>query len=203
MRALFITSGILIILFLLAITRHGVSAEYSEDGIYVTVKLGFFRIRVIPFEKWEKALKLKNKKKKEKMKEKPEPEPEKKGGALENVKSLIPAIKDALGSLRRKLSIDLLTVRFTAAGGENPYMAALAFGGASAGFGFLIPLLENFFIIKNRDLRASVDFNIKEPSVYVKAQLTMALWEIVYIGARFAIALFKVTKASKKRKVNS
>ena len=200
MSALFIAGGILLLLFFLALTRHGVVAEYSEDGIDVAVKIGFIKIRIIPFKKRIKQPKQKIEKKKKKKKEKPKPEPEteKKGGTIENIKALIPAVKDALGSLRRKLSIDLLIVRFTSAGGENPYMAALAFGGAWAGFGFLIPFLENFFVIKKRDLRACANFGITEPVIYVKAQLTMALWEIVYIGARFAIAFLKVIKASNK-----
>ena len=46
----------------------------------------------------------------------------------------------------------------------------------------ILPLIENNFNIKKRDLRASVNFEAAEPYIYVKAILSLAVWEAVYVA---------------------
>jgi hypothetical protein len=68
------------------------------------------------------------------------------------------------------------------AAGTDPAQTALYFGGASAGYGILLPLLENNFNIKKRDLRAAVNFEASEPYIFVRAQISLAIWEAFYVG---------------------
>ena len=63
----------------------------------------------------------------------------------------------AAGSLRRKISVDLLEAHILLAGGD-PASVAVAYGSANAVIGMVLPLLEQNFHIRRRDIRTAVDF---------------------------------------------
>ena len=54
------------------------------------------------------------------------------------------------------------------AAGADP-AATAKFGAVNTVYGMILPLIENNFNIRNRDLRASVNFESDEPYIYVKA----------------------------------
>jgi len=170
------------ILILLALLRFGFIAEYSEAGFEMWVKAGFLRIR------------LKEKEKKKKPKKKKEKKPGKKGpGSLSAFLDILGAVKKALGRLRRKLLIKQLTLYYTSAS-DDPSKTALQFGTANAVFGAIIPVLERYFRIKRRDLRAAADFDAKENGIYAKIVVSIAVWEVIYI----VFALFPIITAMAK-----
>lgn len=169
---------ILAIILLLALLRIGMTVEYSADGVSVMVRVGFVPVRVFPRkEKPEKAEKPKKEKKAKKKKEIPE---EKKPGKLQYFLNIVSAAKKPLGRLRRKLLIKYLTIRLTT-GGEDPSKTAMMFGAANAAFGTVMPMLDMVFRIRRRDLRAEADFDAVETLIYVKAAISLAVWEAVYI----------------------
>ena len=173
MTVLIVLGSIAALFLIISLIRIGVSVEYSDEGLTAKAHAGPISITLYPME--EKADK-KEKKKKPKEKDKAgQP------GVFSQLKSMLPAIKKALSRLRRKLLIKELTIYFLAAG-EDPAQAAMMFGGVSAGYGAVTALLENNFRIKKRDLRANVDFDADEPYIYVKAKLSLAVWEAVYVG---------------------
>ena len=134
----------------------------------------------------------KGKKEKKKEEEKKEPGEKKKPKikvTLELVTTALRAVGELLSRLRRKIAIDKLTVHYTVAS-DDPASAAMTFGYASAGVNALMPVLENTFKIKERDVGAAVDFEAEENVIYVDAQLTIAVWEIIYI----ALAVWPVVK---------
>ena len=186
MTALIIIGILAVLIAALLLTRVGVTAIYAEDGAEVYAHLGVFRLRLYPpkekspEEQAKAAARKKIKKEKKQKKEKPE-ESEKKGGKVKEIRELLPIIFDALGRLRRKLTINTLTLHFLAAG-EDPFKTAMSFGAASAGVGMLLPLLENAFHIKDRDIRTAVSFTEPESCVYVQAKLTMAIGSILKIA---------------------
>ena len=184
---------ILIVLVLLAFLRIGVTAEYSEEGFKVLARIGPIRYPVYPPQE-----KGKKKEKKKKTKEKQE----QKGGKLATFQEFLPSIAEAVGRLRRKLTINDLRIYYMAAG-SDPSKTAMSFGIASAGLGVLVPVLENLFRIKSRDLRTSVSFTESEPYVYLMAKLSLALWEIIYIAWSPLMAIVKANTKTKNRKVDA
>ena len=181
-----VLGSILAFILLISLLRVGVSAEYSADGVIAKVHIGPVSITLYPQEK------KKEKKKKPKEKKK-EPKP----GLFEDLKSQLPAIKKALSRLKRKLLIKELTIYYLAAG-PDPAAAALTFGGVYAGYGIITAILENNFRIKKRDLRANVDFEAQEPYIYIKARLSLAIWEAVYAAFNLVMSMATGKKIHKK-----
>lgn len=177
---------ILAVLLLIAFLRVGVTAEYAEDGFVVTASVGFVQFQVYPSLKAKKGRKVVRKK----AGKKNAADTAKKAGRLEMLKGQLPSINQMLARLKRKLLIAELTIYYMAAG-EDPAAAALYFGGVSAGYGILIPLLENNFKVRKSDFRTTVSFEAKEPYIYVRARLSLAVWELIYAGFGFVKKLVK------------
>ena len=133
MRVLIWIAAILVLLAVfLILLRLRLTGEYGEAGGSLTVALGAVPVFRLPRPKGEKQEK---KEKKPKAKKKKEDNKEKtKGGSIPGFRQLMPIISDALGKLKRRLSIDEMTLWYQSAA-EDPASAALAFGGASAAAG--------------------------------------------------------------------
>ena len=187
---------VLLALFCIAFIRAGIIIEYAAEGFTADVKVGVFRKKIYPKKRKEKS----SEKKKSKKNKEAEPEESKKGGDAASVKQLLPNILEALKKICRKLMIDDLVLHITVAS-DDPYRSAVLFGEASAGLGMLMPVLDNLFVIKNRDVGTSVSFTEAKTLVYIKAKFTLRLWEIFYIAFSFGIEFVKVAVFSKKRKV--
>jgi len=69
---------------------------------------------------------------------------------------------------------------------EDPAQAALAFGYASAAVSSLTAPLERVLRVKNKDLRASVSFEETEPRVYLKAEASIRIGQLLYLAIRLA-----------------
>ena len=192
---------IIVIILLLALLRFGVTVEYSADGVSLTARVGPLPIRIFPRkEKPGKAAKVKKEKKAKKKKKKEEKPKEKKPGKLQTFLDLLAAVKKTLGRLRRRLLIKNLTVHLTT-GGEDPSKTAMIFGAASAAFGAFTPMLENTFRIRRRDFRASADFDAAEACIYVKAAISLAVWEAVYIFLAILPAILTIAGKSSDKAV--
>ena len=205
-KAALIVLGVGVVLdFLIAMLRVGARATL-EDGVFgLRVLAGPVKLTLLPkAEKEEKAepeekdeekeakKKAKKRKKTKKKKEKAEAEAEAPAGEkkekkklpikidLELISTVLSALGELLGRLRRKISIDKLTVHYTVAA-EDPAGAAMTFGYASAGINALMPAVENIFKVKDRDVGVAVTFDETQADIYLDAQLTLAIWEIFYI----------------------
>jgi len=178
------------VILILALLRFGASAEYSSDGFTVVAHVGPLSFRVLPGK--EKPVKKVKAKKEPKPKEK-----EKKPGSLKDFLNMLPAIKNTLSRLRRRLLIKRLTIHFTAAG-EDAAATALSYGAANAVFGAITPILENNLRIRRRDFQAFADFQAVEQGIYVNAAISIAVWEVVYI----ALALLPILRISSASKTN-
>ena len=177
------------VLLIIALLRVGVLFEYGESGVGLRVFVGPVRIGILPSKK-------KVKKPKKPKKEKKEPE-ENKQGKLAGFRELLPAIFKALGRLRRRLLIKKLVIYYEAAG-DDPASTAIHFGYASAGAGALIPVLEHYFRIRHRDIQTAVSFVSSEPYLYVSAVLSLAVWEVIYIGFGVLAAVLRKNTAKTK-----
>lgn len=189
---------IAVILFLILLIKGFVIFEYGSDGILLICGAGPIKITVLP-EKESKKEEKKPKKKKEVKKEKAE----KKGGTVELIKSLLPEAFDALGKLKRGIVIDELWLYYTSAS-SDPCKAAMSYGYASAAVGSLLALIENNFKLKKRNLSTNVSFTETEPTVYLKAMVSIRVYHIIYIALTSGLKLLKIytnhTSSTKDRK---
>lgn len=177
----FICLVVLIALFLLIRIRFSVS--YDEDGMIAHLKILFFKIKIPPDKK-----KISKKTRKEEA-----PKAEKKGGSLDKLKEILsPAIK-TLGRAVRYIRIDKLCGTVTLAS-DDAFKTAMMFGGAAAGAGILLPVLENNFKIRKKDIEVSADFETNVPSARLSARISIAVWQIFALGFVFIFNYMKSKK---------
>lgn len=177
MTALIVIGCVVLALFLLSLVRLGAWAEYSAEGFLARVKFGFFSFQVFPVKR-EKREKKPPKAKKEASK----PEGgEKKGGSFALLKEMLPLAAEAAGRLKRKVRIDKLYLDLLSAS-SDPAAAAMSFGCANAAIGMIWPLLEHNFNIKDRRIRTSVDFQQAEPTVYLCAEASLTVGQLVALA---------------------
>lgn len=185
MTGLKILAGVVLTLFLLSLVRLGGGVKYSQDGLYVRLRVGRLSFLVYPRRKKEKGDPPKAPK--EKPGEKPKQEPEKErehGGPLELVKRYLPLVCEAAGELKRKIRVDTLWLELTMAG-ENAAAAAMAYGYANMALGMLWPLLEQNFEIRDPRVNTRVEFETSAPTVYINAALSLRLGQLVSLTLRF------------------
>lgn len=185
MTGLKILAGVVLTLFLLSLVRLGGGVKYSQDGLYVRLRVGRLSFLVYPRRKKEKREPPKAPK--EKPGEKPKQEPEKEreyGGPLELVKRYLPLVCEAAGELKRKIRVDTLWLELTMAG-ENAAAAAMAYGYANMALGMLWPLLEQNFEIRDPRVNTRVEFETSAPTVYINAALSLRLGQLVSFTLRF------------------
>ena len=203
------------ILFLLAILPLGVSIHYNSDGAIVKIILGPIKLTVVPAKKKppkEKKEKTKKQKKPKKQAEKPKqvgadappsettPEKKEQGGSILDFLPLVKTLFDFLGDFRRKLRIDHLQLKLIMAGGD-PYNLAMNYGKAWAAVGNLMPKLEQWFVIRERDIEVECDFVESSTKVIAHMDLTITLGRLLAAVFKFLFkALIKFLQIMKKRK---
>jgi len=182
----------LLIAFLILL-RLRLTGEYGEAGASLTVALGAVPVFRLPRPKGAQRDK-KEKKPKPKKKNKEEDKEKTKGGSIPGFRQLMPIISDALGKLKRRLSIDEMTLWYQSAG-EDPAAAALAFGGASAAAGALARPMQEMFRIKDLDIRTAVSFTETKPTVIARIRMSISLGALIWIGLRAFVKLRRAGKA--------
>ena len=185
---------------LLAILPLGVRVCYDSAGPLVKVVLGPVKIKVYPRPKKTEQPKKETKKQPEaapapeeahlpKPPQPPAPKtsPKKeKGGSL---KDFLPFVKlglDFLGDFRRKLRVKQLYLRLILAG-EDPCDLAVNYGKTWTAVGSLIPALERWFVIKNRDVEVACDFTASETLVVARLEITITLGRLLSLAAVYAV----------------
>lgn len=127
--------------------------------------------------------------------------PQKKGGSLSKFKQYLPCIGEAAGGLKRRIVIDHLTLRFVSAA-QDAMSAALAFGYSNMMIGIFLPIFEQNFTVKKRNISTDVDFSVQKPTVYLNVMLSMRIGEAITLAIRLLICLIcikqKETAQNKK-----
>lgn len=177
---------ILAAVFLLSLVRVKVQGEYDDRSLTVRLGVGPMSFRLLPAKKEGGDRPPKKRVKRRKAKKAAEPAKKDIKKDIKNIMSLalelLPVALRAAGSLRRKISVDLLEVRVLLAG-DDPASTALSFGRVNALVGMVLPLLEQNFHIRRRDIRTSVDFQRPRSEVCAKAALSLTVGQ----GAMFAL----------------
>ena len=182
---------IVAVLVIIAFLRLGAVVRYDEDGLFVSVFAGPIRITLIPHRKKESEGKKKKRRKKKETDEAEDKDEKKQGGTVRKLLDIISAVSECLRRLRKRLSVDELTLRYCAAGGQDPAKAAMSYGYTNAAAGPVLGLLERMFRIKKRSVSTSVDFAAEEPLVFAKLKLSLSVWELFYIAAGLDIKKLK------------
>lgn len=191
---------ILAVFIIIALLRIGVAVEYGEEGFKAAALIGPFSIRVFPRKtkargkKKEKAIRKTRKEKKS--------DKEKKGkspGDLNVFQDILPAAVTALSRLKRKLYMKRLIIIFTYAGAD-PSKVALTFGRSHAVSGIVLPLIENNFKVRRREISVSADFNCEKSKIYFNAAVSLAVWEVFYIAFAVIPMILKMLRTIKTDK---
>lgn len=177
------------ILVLLAIMPVGVSLIYQEDGLVLSLLLGTVKIKLYPKSKKEKPEK-KDKKEKKQTKTasagEKKPEQKKKGGKLSDFLPLVDVALGFLGSLRRKLRVKRLELDLILAA-DDPCDLALNYGKAWAAVGNIMPLLEQMFVIKKRNVQVQCDFTADTTRITARLDVTITVGRVIGLAAKYGV----------------
>ena len=189
------------VVLLLAILPLGVRLVYNSEGFFLWVLCGPVRIAILPAKKKKKKSPAKDKKPKPApaKTEKP-PQEKKRGGKLTDFLPFVRLATDFLGDFRRKLRLNNLVLHLTMAG-EDPCDLGLNYARAWAALGGLMPLLENVFVIKKRDISVACDFEGSETVIFAQLDITVTLGRLLALAAVYGVrALKEFINLKNKRK---
>ena len=123
-----------------------------------------------------------------------------KGGSLSDFLPLLQVIKEFLGDLRKKIRVKMLKMRLTMAG-DDPCDLAVNYGKAWAAVGNLMPLLEQLFVIKKRDVQVACDFVGSQTVLYLRVDAAMGLGRLLGLLLRHGFrGIREYMKIIEKRK---
>ena len=191
---------IIAVIVLICLIPLGVRAVYSGEGFRLWLLVGPVKIFLLPKKK-KKEEKPKAPAKTEKTAQKAAPKEEKKdGGSLRDFLPLLDVAKGLLCSFFRKIRIRRLEVKLTLAG-DDPCDLAVNYGRTWAAAGGIIPILEEIFVIKQRDVQIGCDFTAEETKIYAAADITILIGRLFGLVGKYGyLALREYLKIIKKRK---
>lgn len=219
---------IILILVLICLIPMGARAVYSVDGPEVKVVVGPLSFLVYPrpekektpkqLEKEELKAREKAEKKAQKAAEKQKKKEEKKaqkeaekafgvkkpkepiGGKIEFFKQLLGLGLNALGCIKRKLILKDLKLYLTVgAKGDDAAKGAITYGRAWAAVGALIPVLENTFRIKKRDIQVNLDYFSEKNVIYAQGTIIFLVGDILWIAIYYGVRALKLLLKQKRK----
>ena len=191
------------VLVLVGCIPVGVDARYSADGVFLTAKLGPFRLQLLPQKPKKKPQKRKPQQKQpKKTPAKAEPQEKKPNpllsGGVDGLMQLLDLAFDTLGDLRRKLRVNELTLYVLIGGADDPAKAAMGYGRAWAAIGAITPSLERLFVIKKRDIRPVLDYTISNTQIDAHLVTTITIGRSLALVLRAGIRFLKILNERKK-----
>ena len=167
---------LVLIILLILLIRLKVRVSYDENGFLAWFKVLFFKIKLPP-DKKEKT-------------EKQHTAEKKNGGKLSEITDIVTVALGMLGRAITSIRIDNLQADVIIAT-DDAFKTAMAYGSAAAGCGILLPVIENNFKIKKKEITAHADFESGEMRVSLNAQVSIAVWQVLWLGIVFAWRLIK------------
>ena len=174
----------LAVLVILAWIPLGASARYDEDGFVALLILGPVRIRLYPGKKKKQEKPPKAKPQKQLKSKEEAPKEKKKGGSLKEFMPFVQILLDFLKDFKRKLRVSVLKLNLVLGGGD-PCDLAENYGKACAAMGNLWPRLEEFLVIRNRDVKIQCDFEASQTLVTARLDLTLTLGRLLALVVRY------------------
>lgn len=168
----------------IAILPIGISAVYNADGAKVQALVGPVRFPLYPRKKKTKGNKKQNTAKETSSKK------QNNGGSAKNFAPLLQRILDFLREAKGKFRVKHLQMHLTL-GGSDPCDLAVNYGRAWAAVGNLIPVLEQHFIIKKREIDVRCDFTVEETRVFASLDLTITVARLLRLGVSHGIPVLR------------
>ena len=162
------------VLLLLGLMPLGLRAKYDALGLNASLFLGPIKIVLFPRQPKEKK---ENKETSKKESQSPG-KAKKSGGSISDFLPLLQLILDFLHDFRKKLYINHLHLKVIIGGGD-PCDLALNYGRGWAALGNILPLLEQVFVVKKRELEVECDFSADQTTVVAGADIVIRLWHLL------------------------
>ena len=176
----------------------GLRIVYGESGFRMMVLAGPLKI---PLEFGKKEKKAKEEKTAKATSQKPVKKSEaKQGGSFTDFLPLLKVLKELLGELRRRLRVKKLELKLSMAG-DDPCDLAVNYGRAWAAAESIMPLLEELFVIKKRDVQVACDFVGSQTTLYLRVDAVLSLWRLLGMILRYGFrGIREYLKIIEKRK---
>ena len=203
------------VVILLAVLPLGARIRYDSSGLLVKVIAGPLKITVFPLPKKKKKEKKKNpsaqqteQQEEEQLPQPPQPPKKKKekkpkeekGGSLTDFLPFVKLALDFLNDFRKKLRIDNLELKLILAA-DDPCDLAVNYGRTWAAVGNLLTALDQFLVIKKRNIEVECDFTTSETRVIAAVDLTITLGRLFAMLGTVAVrGLKEFLDFKKKRK---
>ena len=216
--------GWLIALFILTAIAYiplGGFVCYDARGFVVKVVAGFLRITVFPVKKKRKKKKAQPQPAKQESTQEKTTKPqlseaghqqtpskpdagkdepkEKKGGKIQDFLPMVRVALAFLNQFRKLLRVDHLQLKLILAG-DDPCDLAISYGRAWAALNNLLPSLVRVVTIKKRDLEVECDFTGDDTRITAQAELTLYVWQLIYLGAVYGFKMMKELLIFKKKR---
>lgn len=176
--------ALIALLLLVLLLPVGVRVRYNQEGLKLWYVIGPVRLL-------HKAKEGKKRSKEKsdgfnirKMLGQSEPETDSVLGRFRSDLQLIFAL---FGYLRPKIRIQYLELKLNLAGG-SPATLAMAYGGAWAAIGSFLPMLEEAFVLKKRDLDVTCDFSDETTTLDAKLNITIGLGRLLICLLRWVLS---------------
>lgn len=201
---LWILGVLLALIVLLCVTRVGVHAVLGET-LLLDVKIGWFRIHILPAKEPDKKKKdrgketEKAKKTEEKEEKKPFPKPSF-ADVRDAVSTLWPPLKRALDRTRRGLRIEPLDLSVTLGGSEDPASAAQLYGELYAAVWSAMPVLERLLVIPSPYIHIGIDFMETKTKLEGEVGVSARVGTLLAVGATIGFPALKWFLQYKKKK---
>ena len=172
--------GVVLLILLMPV---GIRGRYNDNGGIAWVTVGPFRFLLYPNKKGDKKASevVAEFAKKKTVK----------GGKLSDFYPLFGDIIELLAELRRKLRVKRLVFKVILAG-DDPCDLAVNYGKAWTALGNLMPRLEQFLVIRKRDLEVECDFTADKTLIYADIHITISFVRLI------GIVLINGTRIMKK-----
>lgn len=172
------------VIWLLLQIRVGAKGRYGPEGVSAALKIGPFRVQMLPSDASHEKKRKKSAAHQENKEDKPADE---KPGTLSRLMKILPIIAEAAGALLRKIRIDdfYLSVVWGAEG--DPAAASIGYGRANAAIGMIWPLIDHNFKVKKSAFHVDVDYSAEGPVVVVNAAATLTIGQLLSLAIRYGI----------------
>ena len=185
----------------LCLLRVGVRAAFSDDGVTVVARVGWFRFKAYPRpekppkektprqqEKEAKAKAAKAAKQAEEKKDKPKPTTKQIIGMVRSaVQELLPPLKRSLARIGRGIRIHPLQLHIVLGAAEDPAAGAQLYGEVNAAVWTVMPVLEQLVDIRDPYIQIDVDFDASKTALHGEAGLSIRIGTL--LAAAFGIGI--------------
>lgn len=175
----------LAVLFLLAMVRVGVHVLYEEKQLQLELLISRFKLLLVGPKKEKKPKKSQSKVKPKSAKPETEPsqskeKPKKKKGAAKPwIDAVLEYWRELFALIGRVLTtptLDVLRVELQVGG--DPEKCAMTYGRVCAMVGAVLPVVENTFRIRKRNIQVVPRFDRDDMEITAEAAITVRIYEI-------------------------